>query len=400
MSRIIVDSHHPLRLLIVGLRWPPETFLVRLIEGLLEAGVHITAATSQKPSQKWLAHDQFNWLWLPAWRGPKFLRLIRLSYFLLSELLQSPRQLYRIYQQISPQPWAVWNRLLPLLRFQGDVIYIPWTSTMAALTYLGCPVVISCRGSQINVYPHDPNYRGYRDQLPQIFSRATAVHCVTDAIKREAAKYGLDPQKAAVIRPAVDPDFFCPPTAPRQPAPPFHIVSVGSLTWLKGYEYALLALRQLVNEQLPVCLHIIGDGPDRQRILYTIEDLGLQEVVQLKGQLTPEQVRNELHQAHIFLLSSLSEGIANAALEAMACCLPVVTTACGGMDEAITNGVEGFIVPILDEQAMAEALKRLIADAQLREKMGQAGRQTICQRFTLAQQVQSFFSLFQSCLEV
>ena len=114
---------------------------------------------------------------------------------------------------------------------------------------------------------------------------------------------------------------------------------------------------------------IIGDGPDRQRVLYTIHDLGLQECVRLLGKLAPDEVLHRLQQADAFLLSSLSEGISNAALEAMACGVPVVTTDCGGMREAVTDGEEGFVVPVRDAESMANALMKLAGDAGLRERM-------------------------------
>jgi colanic acid/amylovoran biosynthesis glycosyltransferase len=292
---------------------------------------------------------------------------------------------------------ASWYRFLPFSRQHWDLIYFPWNS--AAVHYLplfdlGMPVVISCRGSQINVAPHDPQRTDFVEGLKVTLAKATAVHCVSEAIKQEAMNYGLEPQKAWVIRPAVDPDFFCPPGQMPQKATPLHIITTGSLIWRKGYEYALLAVRQLVDEQVPICLDIIGDGRERQRLLYTIQDLGLQEVVHIHGCLAPEQVRDKLQQAHVFLLASLSEGISNAVLEAMACGLPIVTTDCGGMREAVTDGIEGFIVPVRDPQAIARAIYALEQQPDLRYQMGCAGRKRIERDFRLSQQSRQFRDLF------
>jgi colanic acid/amylovoran biosynthesis glycosyltransferase len=178
------------------------------------------------------------------------------------------------------------------------------------------------------------------------------------------------------------------------------LITVGSLLWRKGYEYALLAVRQLLDDGVAVCLDIIGDGHERQRVLYTIEDLGLQEAVVVNGRLTPEQIRHKLQQADIFLLTSLSEGISNAALEAMACGLPVVTTNCGGMREAICHGREGFVTPIGDPQAMAQALHTLFQSPDLCQQMGQAGRRRIEKEFNLSHQIQQFEALFQEAVQL
>jgi glycosyltransferase involved in cell wall biosynthesis len=124
-----------------------------------------------------------------------------------------------------------------------------------------------------------------------------------------------------------------------------------------------------------------------------VDDLGLDDSVKLLGQLDPEHVRDRLHAADAFLLSSLSEGISNAALEAMACGLPIVTTDCGGMREAIDDGVEGFVVPVREPRAMAEALARLALDPDLRRRMGRAARRRVEREFDLEHQIDRWAEL-------
>lgn len=176
--------------------------------------------------------------------------------------------------------------------------------------------------------------------------------------------------------------------------PRFSIINIGSIVWNNGYEYALLAVRQLVDRGVDAEFHIIGDGPERQRILYTIDDLRLEGRVVLHGKLPAEAVRDRLQQADVFLLSSLSEGISNAVLEAMSCGLPVVTTNCGGMREAVTDGVEGFVTPVRDPQTAADALRQLALDAELRARMGAAARQRVLREFDLRDQVEAFTTMF------
>jgi colanic acid/amylovoran biosynthesis glycosyltransferase len=392
-------AERPLHILIVGSNWPPETFIARLIKGLLERGLMITVATPTKPAEQWLRQPGFHWLFAPHWQGDIAWRLVQFARLFLRSLLLAPGEIKRFARRPF---WLHWHRFLPFAGQKWDVIYFPWNSEAVhylPLFDLGCPVVISCRGSQINVAPHDPQRADFVEGLKVTLGRATAVHCVSEAIKLEASKYGLDPRKTQVIYPAVNPNFFQPASWPKAvTASPFRIIMVGALGWVKGFEFALLAVKQLIEEQLPVHLDIIGDGPERQRVLYTIEDLQLQEVVHLHAQFTPEQVRDKLQQSHAFLLASLSEGVSNAALEAMACGLPVVTTDCGGMREAVANSVEGFVVPGGDVVATAVALKQLITNPGLCQRMGQTGRQRICQQFTLTQQIEAFVSLFRSCI--
>jgi colanic acid/amylovoran biosynthesis glycosyltransferase len=375
-----------LRLLVVGVAWPPETFLVRLLQGLAQAGLQVTLATRRRPAEAWLEEFKIHWLYVPAWDSPVIPRLAQLAAQAGGAMLRSPRDLRTFAHGVPPagnrgQRLAGWNRLLPYAGRRWDVIYFPWNSAAIEhlpLFELGMPAVISCRGSQIYVAPHNPEREPFRRGLRESFARAAAVHGVSKAILQEATQYGLDPARARVIYPAVDPDFFCPP----DPLPPgrydFSIVTTGSLVWVKGYEYACAAVRRLKDRGIPACLEIIGDGPEHQRLLYTIQDLGLEGSVRLRGRLSPTGVRQRLQAADAFLLSSLSEGLSNAALEAMACGLPVVTTDCGGMREAITDGIEGLITPVRDAAALAVALERLWQIPDLPQRMGEAGRRRFC----------------------
>ncbi len=392
----------PIRLFVIGVRWPPETFIERRLYGLADAGFEVVVCTSSAGQTD---HPHI-----------RLLRLPRLGYGILP-YGYSFRLLAKHSLRHPGQVWGAWKRArqfapdwkesieglaqqLPFLGQQPDIVHFEWNRT--AITYLpyydllACPVVISCRGSQVQISPHKPG----ADQadliagLHESFARAAAVHCVSAAIKREAAQYGLEEAKGHVIRPAVDPDFFTPAAERLAAGGPLRIISTGSITWVKGYEYALIALRHLLDRGVTAHYTIIGGGDEEQRLRYTIHDLGLADSVTLAGRLRPEQVREALQSADIFLLPSVSEGISNAALEGMACGLPVVTTACGGMEEAVTDGAEGLVVPVRDPAALADALAALAADPARRAAMGAAGRARILRQFTLKQQIEAFVALY------
>jgi len=401
-----LDRAVSFRLLVVGVKWPPETFLARLVAGLAEAGVQVTIATERRSHISWPNQSNVNWLYTSNWLH----QILSVSGSVVKRTggsdirkLQGAKRrktLFRRPRGLFDRIWR-WYCSRPFASQDWDIIYFPWNS--AAIAYpalfeLGCPVVVSCRGSQVNVAPHNPKRELIRDGLRETFQRAAAVHCVSESIKLEAMQYGLDPTKAWVIRPAVDPQFFYPPSSTLRQDGCFHIVSTGSLIWRKGYEYALLAIRRLVDMGVPAEFEIIGEGPERQRILYTIDDLGLCGYVHLLGQLSPEQVRERLQQADTFLLSSLSEGISNAVLEAMSCGLPVVTTDCGGMTEVVTNGVEGFVVPVRDPDTMANRLQALWENPELRSAMGAAARERVVREFSLERQIREFLFMYQSVI--
>ena len=391
----------PLRLLVVGASWPPQTFLGRLMRGLTASGVEVTVAFSRDPDQDWFFRSGLRSFRTRDWSGPRLLRLAWLAWLLLRASMRSPADLRRFLRHARSESGLketlrTLNRLLPFAGADYDVLYFPWNS--AAIDYLplfqiGMPVLVSCRGSQINVAPYDPR-RGVARGLPATFARATAVHCISGAIEKEAQQFGLDPAKAKVIHPGIDPDFFSPAEARERDAV-VRLIAVGSLVWVKGTTYALEAVRKLVDRGVPVHLSLIGDGPARQRILFTIDDLGLRDHVELLGALPPIAVRDRLRKSDVFILPSLSEGFCNAAVEAMACGLPVVMTNCGGVREGVTEGLEGFIVPVREPEAMAAAIERLAKDVPLRARMGKAARARVLSQFSLSRHVSAFVALLE-----
>jgi colanic acid/amylovoran biosynthesis glycosyltransferase len=391
-------ENQPLRVLFVGHGKHGTTFLNRLAKGLADAGTKVTLATFSKRQPTWLDQHGVQRLWTPPWAGNPLLRLLRLLQLLITHFSFS-RFHWLWYQTYETKSFLHklqrLNRYLPFLRGEWDVIYFPWNS--AAIGYqglykLGIPVVVSCRGSQVNIRPHLPGQETYVPALRTSLQQAAAVHCVSSDIQQSVIGLGVNLERCAVIHPAVVPEFFSPPAYPPDNQR-FSLISTGSLIWSKSFETMITALKHLVDAGIDAELHIIGEGPERQHILYTIHDLGLQERVFLHGRLAPSDVRDQLKNADCFVLSSLSEGIANAALEAMSCGLPVVTTDCGGMREAITDGVEGFIVPLWDSQAMATALHKLGCDPTLHSRMGAAGRSRVVADFKLEDQIRAFLDL-------
>jgi len=399
----MAEPRKPLRLLVVGAAWPPQTFLGRLVRGLADQGLRVQIAFSKWPDEDWFLKSKLKTFKTRAWEGPIPVRIAWLAWLLGLALLRSPRIVGHFWRFASRQRsfserLRVLNRLLPYAGVPCDVIYFPWNS--AAIDYLPLfeidrPVVVSCRGSQVNVAPHDPR-RSVRENLPVTFRKASFVHCVSRAIEAEAGRYGLDPKKSRVIQTGVDPAFFSPEDA-REPSDRIRIVTTGRLDWNKGLTYGLQSIRGLVDAGVPVMFSIIGDGPDRQRILFAIDDLGLRDSVRLLGRLAPVAVRDELRRSDIFILPSLTEGLSNAAVEAMGCGVPVVLTDVGGAREAVADGVEGFVVPLWDPPAMTEAVRNLARDPQLRLRMGRAARERVLRDFTAERHVREFVGLFEEC---
>jgi colanic acid/amylovoran biosynthesis glycosyltransferase len=387
-----MDNLQPLRILIAGIQWPPETFLEKLIAGLSDVGVEVTVGSAQPPR---LRKPNLQWVRMPSWNPRSALFWIHMVVMAARAGFVGRRALRWFLPHVRGvrgrhNQLRLWHRLLPFAGREWDLIYFPWCSAAVEclpVFTLPCPVVVSCRGVQVTVAPHSPTRQDLRNGLPVIFDRAAGVHCVSSSIFETACTQGLNPAKTRIIYPAVDLVRFCRPPTRLPNSEVLSLVMVGRLTWVKGHEWALLGIRSAIDRGIKLRLEIVGDGTERQRVLFTIADLGLANAVEMIGHLEPDELSRKLQSADAFLLTSHTEGMSNAALEAMACGLPIITTDCGGMREAVQDGVEGLVVPVRDTNAIAAAIERLARDPELRHRMGAAARQRVEKEFDLKHQI-------------
>jgi colanic acid/amylovoran/stewartan biosynthesis glycosyltransferase WcaL/AmsK/CpsK len=189
----------------------------------------------------------------------------------------------------------------------------------------------------------------------------------------------FDVQEPEIVRPAIK-FAFIPFDRTMIEDRLFRIITAGDLVWKKGYEQALLAIRILVDRKIPVRFEIFGEGSEYQSILFAIHDMDLSHHVQLNGRISHAELRNKFQQADVFFLSSFNEDTPIEVLEAMTCGLPVVSTASRRVEEIITSGVEGLIVPVMEPQAAADALESLWETPELRSKMGASAKAKVLQR--------------------
>ncbi len=401
------------RVVELGLRWPPEGYLRRRLEGLAAQGVHVAVAVEGDRLERRTQLPGVDLVQLPDTAESGSAMLLGVVRDGLRLAARRPGRLMRLVRAAmaartrhpgGPTPMRLLRSYLPVVLARPDVVHVEWETAAVGLLPLfeaiGCPVLVSSHGG-IHVRPRAGDGR-LAAAYPVIFTRAAAVHCVSDAVKEEAARFGLDRARARVIRTAVDTDFFT-PAARRDGRPPgLRVVGVGELNWIKDHDDGLAAVAMLARAGVPVSYEIIGRAPrlasgrpsEQDRLLYLIGELGLEGSVRLLGELPQERVRDRLRTADALLQPSLSEGLPNTVLEAMACGLPVVVTDCGGLREAVDHGVEGFVCPPRAPRELADALAAL-CDRRRADEMGRAGRARVCAEFTLEAQVTAFKQLYE-----
>lgn len=157
---------------------------------------------------------------------------------------------------------------------------------------------------------------------------------------------------------------------------PASVLVLGRLNRNKGTYDLLQAIAALPATCAHARFRLGGDG-EVEQARQAAARLGIGDRVELLGWVGPEEKRRHLDKAAIYALPSHKEGLPMSVLEAMAAGLPVVTTPVGGIPEAVTDGVEGFLVAPGDTVALGRALARLVNDPELARQMGAAGRRKV-----------------------
>lgn len=165
---------------------------------------------------------------------------------------------------------------------------------------------------------------------------------------------------------------------------------------VKGVEYLLLAIKQLIARKIPVQCLIVGDGESKLELESMTSKLAIQEQVIFAG------YRNDLVPAltaiDVFVLPSISEGLGMCMVEAMAMCKPIVATAVGGVPEVVIDGETGILVPAKDPERLADAIADLLAAPKRLQRMGEKGREVAFRRFDRQKMIQAYELLYEESI--
>lgn len=149
------------------------------------------------------------------------------------------------------------------------------------------------------------------------------------------------------------------------------IAAAGRLDENKNHAMLIRAFSLIEKEFPEMKLVIYGEGESREKLLKLIGEKQLQEKVSLPGSVS--DVAAHIENVRIFTLTSNTEGMPNSVIEAMCLGLPVIATdcPCGGTAELIEDGKNGILVPVGDEKALAEAMKKILSNPELEKRLGE-----------------------------
>ena len=201
---------------------------------------------------------------------------------------------------------------------------------------------------------------GHEQRLDQEIATADAVLVGSSYAAQTFVGEGIDPERMRVVPYGVDHATFTP--AADEAPPVFQVIFAGQLTQRKGLAYLLRGYRRFARAGTRLTL--VGSIVGSDRALLPFAEL---------FEHVPHQTRPALaaryRSAQVFVLPTLIEGMPLVVLEAMACGLPVIVTA-NGPSDIVRDGIDGFIVPERDEEAIAERLEQLYRHPELRHEMG------------------------------
>lgn len=334
------------------------TFIFRLINGLAEANVNVVIFGNE--NGKVPSYDPRVRI-IPNPKGLKGHLLFLIRFILALFTCRKRVQQYAAYQKNWPWhsigAYKTWQRHLPVILYLPDIFHLQWAVATKYWIFLkhlyGVKFVVSFRGAHINYSPlFNPSLKEeYKSSFPDV----DAFHAVSAAIGKESCLYGASPKQIKVIYSGLNiNEFIFSNKKGVNKNNVIKIISVGRPHWKKGYRYALDAIKGLIDKGYDIQYTIVGGLSSEQ--WHQRNQLQLENNVVVIERLPFELVKKLMTDSDILLLPSVEEGIANVVLEAMALGTLVVTSNCGGMGEAISNGNSGFVFPLRNVEAMIQCM--------------------------------------------
>ena len=265
-----------------------------------------------------------------------------------------------IVNNLRRAPWKLLALPLFLLSFaraarrasrEADVVHAHWLPSALPALATGKPIVLQLWGSDVELAQR------VRPFARRLVRRAKVVVCASTALADAARELG-----ARVVR--VIPSGVTIPETVGEPDDPPHVLYVGRLSEEKG-------VRELAAAADGLPLVVVGDGPLRSLFPQAI------------GFVPPSELGAYYERAAVVVVPSRREGYGMVAREAMAYGRPVIATGVGGLVDAVEDGVTGILVPGRNDRALRAAMERLLADAELRSKLGAGAARVAGQRFSV-----------------
>ncbi|MEY2932329.1 MAG: hypothetical protein RL033_3078 [Pseudomonadota bacterium] len=353
-----------------------ETFVYREVMGLRERGVDVDVFCVSRPTRAQAGNA------LEATRGLHVEYISRLA--ALGALARhTPRRVLEFNSQLQScatlksKKWLRLGRALAIASrvarggYERIHSHWPYGHQLAALAHL-----ITDVPSSISVHAHEVAHDN--GHFASVFELVDFATFCNDAARRYLLQAfpQISSQKCHLVYHGVNlaefPALALPPAGAS-----LRVVSAGRLTSTKGFPRLLRVVALLGQQGVPVELTIVGDGSQREALLSLAAELGISARVNITGWVEPAQLRRAFEGSDVFCLladTTFHDGLPNVVLEAQALGRPVVLSTLPAAPEAVSDGVEGYVVAPDDVAGACRALTRLAREPALREQFARAGR--------------------------
>ena len=254
---------------------------------------------------------------------------------------------------------------------------------------IGAKFAVSFRGYDLYLSPlKRPNCYDI------LFTKDVQYHVLSNEMKDALKTHNIKSEKIQVITPAIDVNLFQRSHSKKRGAA-LKFVTVARLHWKKGLEYTLEALAILKDQKIDFEYTIIGEGAEKERLLFAAYQLGLTNHIKFTGKIAQTEVRNHLEQADVYIQYSIQEGFCNAVLESQAMGLLTIVSNAEGLSENVIHEQTGWVVPKRQPKRLAEAIEMVLGlDQEKKQKIQRAATDRVKEQFNLTKQNNEFLNFY------
>ncbi len=287
--------------------------------------------------------------------------------------------------EFPPYDLALANMMVNLIQFEKlDVLHVHYAIPHATSAYLAkqilnskaskIPVITTLHGTDITLIGSDPTYKQVVDFS---INQSDGVTAVSEYLKNETYRHFDIQKEIEVIPNFIDLDRFkrsekehfkkaiCPDGEKV-------ITHVSNFREVKRVSDVVAAFNKVLENGVQAKLLMVGDGPDRKRAEQKCRELKICNHVRFLGKQDP--VEEVLSISDLFMIPSGSETFGLAALEAMSCSVPVVSSNIGGLPEVNIHGETGYLCELGDIECLGNCATKILTDETLHQKMANAAR--------------------------
>jgi N-acetyl-alpha-D-glucosaminyl L-malate synthase BshA len=311
--------------------------------------------------------------------------------------------------EYPPYDLALANQMAGLIDYEGiDVLHVHYAIPHATSAYLAkqilgeeaahVPIVTTLHGTDITVVGSDPSYKSVVDFS---INQSDGVTAVSDYLRDETYRR-FDIEKDIEVIPnfidldrfqRADKEHFRKAISPEEEK---ILVHVSNFREVKRVPDVVSVFDYVLKHDIKAKLLLVGDGPDRKRAEQRCRDLGICDHVRFLGK--QDQVEEVLSVADLFVIPSGSETFGLAALEAMGCGVPVISSNIGGLPEVNIHGETGYLCDLGDTDDMGQFAVDILSSPEKHKRMSENARKQ-AERFELDDIVSRYEEYYEACRE-